>query len=72
MALTATASPQSKIVITESLNLENPVVVSGSINRPNIFLSASPIGRISVSHASYKYSLIIVITLHVERSSWDY
>lgn len=49
MALTATASPHSKSVIIESLHLNSPVVVAGNINRPNIFLSASPISRISAS-----------------------
>lgn len=49
MALTATASPKSKSEIIESLNLEKPVIVTGLLNRPNIFLSASPISRLSVS-----------------------
>lgn len=37
MALTATASESSAKAISESLNLHEPIIVSCSLNRPNIF-----------------------------------
>ena len=49
IALTATASPDVQKCITESLHLVNPVVVSCSLNRPNIYLSASSMKGYSVS-----------------------
>ena len=44
MALTATY-----LAIVESLHIDNPVLVSNSLNRANIFLSVSPIENMSIS-----------------------
>lgn len=49
MALTATASKETQTAICDSLHLNNPVVISQTVDRPNIYLSASPIRNISVS-----------------------
>lgn len=49
MALTATASSDTQQKIVESLHLVEPVIVSGILNRPNIFLSTSPIKSLAVS-----------------------
>lgn len=49
MALTATASDSTYSAIVDSLHLDNPVLVSSSLNRVNIFLSVSPIENMSVS-----------------------
>lgn len=53
MALTATASSATQELISQSLHLVNPVVVSCSLNRPNIFFSAS-------NTKSYKVSIGLV------------
>ena len=50
MALTATASPATQQAITELLNLADPAVVSKSLDRPNIYLSASAIKSLTVSN----------------------
>ena len=49
MALTATASSTTQKLISQSLHLENPVVVSCSLNRPNIYFSASSMKGYNVS-----------------------
>ena len=49
MALTATASESSAKVISESLHLCDPVIVSRSLNRPNIFFSVGKILGLKVS-----------------------
>ena len=49
MALTATAFDSTYSAIVESLHMDNPVLVSNSLNRANIFLSVSPIENMSVS-----------------------
>ena len=49
MALTATASPETELFITESLHLNQPVSISLPLNRPNIFFSASQIKGLTVS-----------------------
>jgi len=49
MALTATASDVTQSAITEALKLIDPVVVSLSLNRQNIFLSVSAIRSMCVS-----------------------
>ena len=48
MALTATAFDSTYLAIVESLHIDNPVLVSNSLNRVNIFLSVSPIENMSV------------------------
>ena len=50
MALTATASPATQQTITELLNLADPAVMSKSLDRPNIYLSASAIKSLTVSN----------------------
>ena len=49
MALTATASSTTQKLISQSLHLEIPVVVSCSLNRPNIYFSASSMKGYNVS-----------------------
>ena len=49
MALTATASPETELLITESLHLNKPASISLPLNRPNIFFSASQIKGLTVS-----------------------
>ena len=49
MALTATASDSSAKAISESLLLHEPVIVSCSLNRPNIFFSVDKILGLRVS-----------------------
>ena len=49
MAVTATASSATQELICQSLHLVNPVVVSCSLNRPNIYLSASIMKGYTVS-----------------------
>lgn len=49
MALTATASGSTYSAIVRSLHMDNPVLVSYSLNRANIYLSVSPIENTSVS-----------------------
>ena len=51
MALTATASENTYRSIVESLHLDNPVVVSRSLDRPNIYFSVSPVKGVKVSMA---------------------
>ena len=65
MALTATASPKTQSDIMESLGLRKPVVVSGPLNRPNIFLSAGPMSGLCVSECMtyYGYCLILYCIL---------
>lgn len=67
MALTATASVKTQLEITESLCLNNPVVISGSLNRPNIFLSASLMNGLHVSYDIVYIYIIIVIIIILER-----
>ena len=50
MALTATASVATQSTITESLKLVEAVVVSCSLNRPNIFLSVGVVRSMCVSN----------------------
>lgn len=49
MALTATASPDTQEFICQSLQLVNPLVVSHTLNRPNIYFSASTMKGYQVS-----------------------
>ena len=49
MALTATASEEMQASIEKSLNMTDPVVISRSVDRPNVFYSASTIKSIDVS-----------------------
>lgn len=48
MALTASAPPAVQAEIISSLYLISPVIVSGDLNRKNIFFSASPIKSLDV------------------------
>lgn len=48
MALTASAPPDVQTTITECLNLNNPVIVSRSLDRHNISLSATPLKNLNV------------------------
>ena len=52
MALTATASESSAKAISESLHLQDPVIVSHSLNRPNIFFSVGKILGLKVSQCT--------------------
>ena len=49
MALTASAPSNVQSTIVESLQLDNPVYVSGNLDRPNIYMSATPITSLIVS-----------------------
>lgn len=49
VALTATASEEMQSSIEESLNMAEPLVISRSVDRPNVYYSASPIKSIDVS-----------------------
>ena len=49
MALTATASEEMQASIEELLNMAEPVVISRSIDRPNVYYSASTIKSLDVS-----------------------
>ncbi len=49
MALTATASSETQDAIVKSLHLVHPVFVSQPLDRPNIYVSASPIKALTVS-----------------------
>lgn len=49
MALTATASGETQSFIVSLLSMSEPLVVSQSLNRPNIFFSASGIKSLDVS-----------------------
>ena len=49
MALTATASPETQEIISQSLQLVDPVVVSCCLNRANIYYSARAIKAYRVS-----------------------
>ena len=57
MALTASAPPSTQADIFSSLFLINPVVVSGELDRRNIFMSASPIKGVNVG--SFYYNTVI-------------
>ncbi len=67
MALTATASSETQDAIVKSLHLVHPVFVSQPLDRPNIYVSASPLKALTVSIIIYtllkplcsKYSIII-------------
>ena len=49
MALTASAPPEVRATIIKLLHLSNPVYVEGSLDRPNIYMSASTIKSVNVS-----------------------
>ena len=49
MALTATANEEMQASIEESLNMAEPVVISRSVDRPNVYYSVSTIKSIDVS-----------------------
>ena len=70
MALTASApaNTQSKIIIIESLYLKDPIV-SQSLDRANIFLSASPIRSVNVS---YRYVIVTIFykNINTARYGW--
>ena len=71
MALTATASDSTYSAIVESLHLDNPVLVSDSLNRANIVLSVSPIENMSVSFISIMYAMWgTTVLFTVERLVW--
>ena len=53
MALTATASSETQSFIIGSLSMSEPLVISQSLNRPNIFFSASGIKSLDVSIQSH-------------------
>lgn len=48
MALTATASSETQAAICKSLCLNEPAIVSQSVDRPNIYLSAGPKKELTV------------------------
>ena len=51
MALSASALPEIEATIIDSLKLDNPVQVSKRLDRPNIYLSLSPMSGLKVSEA---------------------
>ena len=48
MALTASAPSDVQVEITDSLHMSTPVIVSCSLDRPNIYLSTSQIKALNV------------------------
>lgn len=58
MALTASAPPLVQTDITSTLHLSSPIIVSCCLDRPYVFISASPIASLSISnvHISVPYS----------------
>lgn len=53
MALTASAPPDIQATIVTSLQLDNPVYVNGDLDRPNMYMSATPITSLNVSIREY-------------------
>ena len=49
MALSASAPPEIEATIIDSLKLDNAVQVSKRLDRPNIYLSVSPMSGLKVS-----------------------
>ena len=73
MALTATASAETESMISTSLSLTEPVVISQRLNRANIFFSASGIKSLAVSMLLYVCSILSIRTnwfVFTERSCW--
>ena len=58
MALTASAPANTQSKIIESLHLKDPIV-SQSLDKANIYLSASPIRSVNVS---YRYVIVTIVT----------
>ena len=63
MALTATASSDMQAQIEKSLNLSTPVIISLSLNRPNIYYSVSTIQSKNVSINTLWRDIAIIIIL---------
>ena len=49
MAVTASAPPEVEAIIVSSLQFNNPMIVHCDLDRPNIYLSRSPIMTLNVS-----------------------
>lgn len=74
MALTASASSDVQKLIQSSLHLHNPIVVSKSLDRPNVFFSVSEIKGYIVSVA-YNTDLTLssptfILLYSIERLGW--
>ena len=54
MALTASAPPDVRATIIRSLHLNNPVYAEGSLDRPNIYMSANAIKGVNISVGWYR------------------
>ena len=75
MALTATASSTTQKLISQLLHLENPVVVSCSLNRPNICFSASSMKGYNVSARTCTGmfgSWYVLVSIHWHCLSWSF
>ena len=55
MALTASAPANTQSKIIKSLHLKDPIVVSQSLDRANIFLSTSPIRSVKICNCNNFY-----------------
>ena len=63
MALSASAPSNIEATIKESLKLVDPVLVYGSLNRPNIFFSVGKMMGLAVSPGSPHHCFIIQTVL---------
>ena len=62
LALTASAPPDIQATIVTSLQLDNPGYINGNLDRPNIYMSATPITSLNVSvyvHAVWGLKILI-------------
>lgn len=62
MALTASAPTAVQSEVSSSLFMIDPVVVSGDLDRKNIFLSASPIKSVNVGFILMVILMVLVTT----------
>lgn len=69
MALTATATSETQSFIVNSLSMNEPVVISQSLNRPNIFFSASGIKSLDVSIQSIGLNFIVIVQYECRKIS---
>ena len=73
MALTASAPPQVQADITNTLHLCSPVSVSCCLDRPNVYISASPITSLNVSDINVINQWIVTAChaiIIIERFIW--
>ena len=61
IALTASAPPSVQADITSTLHLCSPIIISCCLDRPNIYISASPLHSLTVSGNDFNYPVGFVI-----------